>query len=81
MSSLTRSLFLITMGLPLLGGLFSFACQKKPKLSIILGFTCSNIAALSGLAVGIMVVSTGTSAHFMLPWSLLSVGLGFTIGP
>ncbi len=81
MSSLTRSLFLITMGLPLLGGLFSFACQKKPKLSIIMGFTCSNIAALSGLALGIMVLLTGTPAHFMLPWSLLSVGLGFTIGP
>ncbi|WP_418790850.1 hydrogenase 4 subunit B [Phosphitispora sp. TUW77] len=81
MPSLTRSLFLITVGLPLVGGLLSFILHRKPKLSIIMGFTCANISSLSGMGLGIMVLLTGSPAHFNLPWSLLNVPLGFTIGP
>ncbi|MHB9096017.1 MAG: hydrogenase 4 subunit B, partial [Eubacteriales bacterium] len=81
MSGLTKSLFLITVGLPLLGGLLSFAAQRRPKLSIILGFTCTNISALAGLVLGITVLLTGSPAYLNLPWSVLNAALRFTVGP
>lgn len=74
-------LIFITVGLPLLGGLLSLFTHRNPKTSIILGFTCAGITALTGLVLGLLVLFTGSPVHFALPWSVFNVPLGFTAGP
>jgi len=75
------NLLFITVGLPLLGGLLSLVTHRNPKTSIFWGFTCSGIAALAGLVLGLIVLFTGLPVHFDLPWSVFNIPLGFTAGP
>lgn len=78
---LGKSLFLLVVGLLLSGGLLSFLTQSKPKLSVALGFTFANLAALAGTVLGLTVLIGGTSVNMTLPWSILGQALTFSIGP
>lgn len=74
-------LMLIAVGLPLLGGLLSLVSQRKPKVSISLGFSCAAFSAVAGLATGLAVLFTGVPVNISLPWSVLNIALGFAVEP
>jgi len=76
-----NSLFIVVVGLLLTGGLLSFFTQSKPKLSVALGFTFANLAAVSGILLGLWVLIVGTPVDLTLPWAIVGQALMFSIGP
>jgi hydrogenase-4 component B len=79
MSGFYEELFLLMVGLLLLGALLSFVLQNKPKLSIIMGFSFANLASLCGLILGPMLLLSEHSLELSLPWSVFGTNLQFSI--
>jgi len=79
MSVFYEELFLLMVGLLLLGALLSFVLQNKPKLSILMGFSFANLASLCGLILGPMLLLSEHSLELSLPWSVFGTNLRFSI--
>lgn len=81
MLDLSKSLFLSTEGLLVLGSLLSLLTLRKPRLSIITAHTCAGLACLGGILLGLISLSAGFTFAFTLPWSVFHMAQQFTIGP
>lgn len=81
MPFIERSLFIFMFGSLILGSLLSYALQSKPRLSIVAGFTFANMASLSGVILGPLLLLTKYSLEVNLPWSLFGINLQFGIDP
>ncbi len=81
MFTFSNILFLVTVGLLLLGGLLSVLTFGRPRLSIISGFTSAAAASLAGVALGLSVLIGGQQVNLVLPWALVDNSLSFAVGP
>lgn len=81
MPVLDELLFIVMLGSLLLGALLSFVLQKRPRLSILAGFTFANLACLSGLILGPTLLLTKRSLDIILPWSVFGTSLQFSLDP
>ncbi len=81
MSVFIEILFICMFGSLLLGALLSYVLQNKPKLSILVGFTFANLASLSGLIFGPILLYFKRSFELSIPWSILGTSLQFRIDP
>ena len=77
----TELLFIAMLGSLVLGALLSVVLQKKQRLSILVGFTLANLASLSGLILGPMLLLTKRSLEIILPWQVLGINLQFSLDP
>ena len=74
-------LFIVMLGSLFLGALLSFVLQKKPRISILVGYTFANIACLSGLILGPALLLSKHSLDIIFPWSVFGVSLQFSLDP
>ena len=81
MPVLDELLFIVMLGLLLFGALLSYVLQKKPRLSILVGFTFANLACLSGLILGPTLLLSQRSLDIILPWSVFGTSLQFSLDP
>jgi len=81
MPVLDELLFIVMLGLLLLGALLSYVLQKKPRLSILVGFTFANLASLCGLILGPALLLSRRSLDIILPWSVFGTSLQFRLDP
>lgn len=81
MSVFNELLFILMLGLLLLGALLSYVLQNRPRLSILVGFTFANIASVSGLILGPTLLLSKHSLDVSLPWSVFGTNLQFSIDP
>ncbi|AET66927.1 formate hydrogenlyase subunit 3/multisubunit Na+/H+ antiporter, MnhD subunit [Desulfosporosinus orientis DSM 765] len=68
-------LFQVMLGSLIFGALLSFALQRKSRLSILVGFSFANIASLSGLLLGPILLLSKRSLEMALPWTILGTNL------
>lgn len=78
---LDELLFIFMLGSLLLGALLSYVLQKKPRLSILVGFTFANLACLAGLILGPTLLLSKRSLDIILPWSVFGTSLQFSLDP
>jgi Formate hydrogenlyase subunit 3/Multisubunit Na+/H+ antiporter, MnhD subunit len=76
-----KLLFMLMFGSLLLGAIFSYSLQYKPRVSILVGFTFANLASLSGIILGPLLLLTKHSLDVNLPWSFFGINLHFGIDP
>ncbi|MHB8125156.1 MAG: hydrogenase 4 subunit B [Desulfitobacteriaceae bacterium] len=81
MSAFNELIFLLMLGLLLVGALLSFVLQNKPRLCILVGFTIANMASLFGLILGPILLLSKHSLVVNLPWSVFGANLQFNIDP
>lgn len=81
MLSIINNLFILSVGLFLIGGLLSLFLQKKPKLSIFLAYLLASLASTAGILLGLLVLISGQSLNIVLPWTVINTKIIFTAGP
>lgn len=59
----TILLFYLVLGLLLLGGLFAYSLQGKPRLSLRVGFSFAVGSAVAGTVLGIIILLTGDTVY------------------
>ena len=81
MAVLDQLLFIVMLGVLLLGALLSFVLQRKPRLCILVGFTFANLACLFGLILGPTLLLSKRSLEIILPWTVFGTSLQFSVDP
>lgn len=81
MFSADQLLFIVMFGSLLVGAILSFTLQSKPRLSIAVGYTFANLAGLSGVILGPLLLLTKRSLEVSLPWSLFGIHFQFWLDP
>ncbi|MDO0823379.1 hydrogenase 4 subunit B [Desulfosporosinus nitroreducens] len=74
-------LFVFMLGSLLLGAILSYVLQKKPHISILMGYSFASLASLSGIILGPTLLLSERSLEIILPWSIFGTALQFSVDP